>query len=117
MGLARYDEVCLFIGSNRLISHNLTPTIPDGIEIGSVTVEDVTDNDSPTGELTIGNVGTNSASYVEDVTGDTVASGKAARFTVETSRETAATYLLKITATTSASPAETIVDYLYVRFL
>jgi hypothetical protein len=107
------DRVILTIGSTRKISHNVTDAIDSGVTIASVS--GVVDDDS-TGELTIGNIGTNSAAYTEQATTDVVAIGKAVQFTISTSATSAKNYKLKMTYTTNATPADTIVDFVNICF-
>lgn len=118
MRCERFDRVLISVGSIRNVSHNVTPALPDGVEIDSVlAVADVTRDGAPTGDLTIQNVAKSSESYTEKYSGDIVAAGKAVQFTIMSSTSKAKAYLLKITYTTNNSPAETIVDHLLVSFL
>ena len=107
------DEVVLTIGSTRHISHNCTDALASGVTIASVS--GVVDDDD-TGDLTISNVAANTATYTEQASTDTVAIGKAVQFSVTTSATAAQKYKLKMTYTTSATPADTVVDYVHVCF-
>lgn len=113
----KYDQLYLSLGSTRNISHNVSPLLEGSTQLSSISsVEDVTDGGNATGDLTISNLAVSTADYVEDVTGDTVTAGSAVQFSISTSRTTPKWYQLKLTFETSASPPETIIDYLYVRF-
>lgn len=112
-----YDTIELSIGSTRTCSHNVTPALESGVLVDSITdVTDVTNAGSATGDLTISSKQKNSTAYTEDETGDTVAVGKAIQWTISSTTTAPTKYKLKIVYTTDATPADTVVDYVYVLF-
>lgn len=112
-----FDTVFLTLGSTRNVSHDVTEAIAADDTVASVSsITDVTDDGVSTGELTIANKAASTVAYTDQKTGVTVAIGKAIQFTISTSSTVAATYKLKIVYTTTNSPAETVVDYLFVTF-
>lgn len=117
MSCLSFDTVFLTLGSSRVVSFNVTDSLPSGVSVSAVSgVTDVTDGGSATGDLTISSTQVNSATYAERASGDTVAIGKAIQFLISTSATEEKVYLLKITYITDGTPSETITDYLYVRF-
>lgn len=117
MSCMNFDTVYLTIGSTRVVSFNVSDSLPSGVSVSAVSsVSDVTDGGSATGDLTISSVQVNSATYTERHTGDTVAIGAAIQWLMSTSATEEKDYLLKITYVTDGSPAETITDYLNVKY-
>ena len=108
------DEVVMTIGSTRRVSHNCTDALESGVTIASVS--SVAD-DNATGDLTISTVQANSSAYTEQASTDEVAIGKAVQFVITTSSTSSKKYKLKITYTTTSSPADTVVDYVNICFV
>ena len=108
------DTTFITVGSSRVCSHNVAPALPSGVLISGT--PSVVDNDA-TGDLTISEVQSNSSSYTEEVTGETVGIGEAVQFKVSSSSSSAKSYTLKITYSTDGSPSETIIDWLVVSFV
>ncbi len=89
------------INDVELVSIQYTDHLDSGESLtGTPTVVEVT-----TSDLTLANKAVNSATYVDSIVGNTVAIGAAVQFTVTTT--TAATYKIRVTVSTDASPART----------
>ena len=94
----------LSVGATRLCRVNCTDDLDSGVSLtGSPTVAEVT-----TSDLTLANKIVNTATYTDDVTGNTVAIGKGIQFTVS-GGSAGTTYRVRITCSTDGSPAETLV--------
>ena len=98
-------------GSTRLLAFIFTDDLPSGVVLtGTPTVDEVGAD-----VLTITNVAVNTATFVDDNTGDTIAIGHAVQALV--SGGTAGTeYQLRCTVSNDASPAETYVGDVIVRY-
>lgn len=91
-------------GATRIVRVNVTRDLDSGVTLtGTPTVVEVT-----TTALTLANKKVNTATYVESHSGTTVAIGKAVEFTV-TGGVAGTTYTVRITVSTTSTPAETLV--------
>ena len=98
------------VGDIEKVSVNFTDHLDSGESLtGTPTVVEVSTTD-----LTLASKAVNSATYVEAVTGDTVAIGKAVQFTVTGLTVANSPYTIRVTASTNATPARTFVRDLYL---
>jgi hypothetical protein len=113
MSLKRYATASLTLGSTRLVHHDMTDALESLETIASVTVTDVTNDGSATGDLSITAVAVDSVGYTPPCSQTAVASNKAIQFSILTSSSTDKSYKLKIRCVTTGG---IVVDYLYVSF-
>jgi hypothetical protein len=104
MGITLNQIHSVSAGSTRLVRVNCTRDLDSGVSLtGTPTVVEVT-----TTALTLASKAVNTATYVESHSGTTVAIGKAVEFTV-TGGVAGTTYTVRITVSTTSTPAETLV--------
>ncbi len=97
-------EICLSLGAtNRVLSVDLT------FWVGTATLVSGTVTEDGSSDVTIGTVIVNSAAYVDRLTGDTVAIGKALQFPItiaDADTLSSGVRKLEITPTDNSSPAQ-----------
>ena len=105
MFIALPQRHTISVGDTEVVSVNYTDHLDDGdLLTGTVTVAEQT-----TSDLTIANNAVNTATYVEAQTGDTVAIGAAAQFSVSGGTAANSPYTVRVTCSTDATPARTFV--------
>ena len=102
----------LSVGETRLIRFDLTDDLEAGASLsGTPTVSEVTTTD-----LTLANKAVNTSTYVDDLTGETIAVGKAVQFTCA-GGSAGTTYRVRVTVSTDSTPTETLVWDVLISFV
>ena len=93
------------VGETEVVAVNYTDHLDSGeLLTGTPTVAEQT-----TSDLTLANKAVNTATYLEAVSGDTVAIGAAVQFSALGGTAANSPYTIRVTVTTDATPARTFV--------